>query len=300
MIERWLARRQRAAGVHRALVITAVLAGAMAMVPTTASAQPASGQPAGAYAALGDSYSSGVGTGRYDLDAGCQRSSLAYPYLWQAANRPAGFEFLACGGARITDVRAQASGSTQLPQAELVTLTAGGNDVGFGTVLSVCTDPSKTDDQCYAAVEQGESIATSATFHDGMVSLLSVIGNRAPGAHVEVLGYPTLFEETTECAAIAPSLPRRIRINDGAEVLRTAIKKATKDYGKTVHGWRLAEFVDVDRYFENHRICSPDAWINGFNPQAPGESFHPNTAGHARGYLRALTTATGRLDLTAA
>ena len=200
MIERWLARRRRAAGVHRALVITAVLAGAMAMVPTTASAQPASGQPAGAYAALGDSYSSGVGTGRYDLDAGCQRSSLAYPYLWQAANRPAGFEFLACGGARITDVRAQASGSTQLPQAELVTLTAGGNDVGFGTVLSVCTDPSKTDDQCYAAVEQGESIATSATFHDGMVSLLSVIGNRAPGAHVEVLGYPTLFEETTECA----------------------------------------------------------------------------------------------------
>ena len=50
--------------------------------------------------------------------------------------------------------------------------------------------------------------------------------------------------------AIAPSLPRRIRINDGAEVLRTAIKKATKDYGKTVHGRRLAEFVDVDRYFE--------------------------------------------------
>src|SRR4029079_10416683 len=114
VIERWLARRRTSAGVRRALVITAVLAGARAMVPATASAQPASGQPAGAYAALGDSYSSGVGTGRYDLDAGCQRSSLAYPYLWQAANRPAGFECLACGGARITDVRGQASGSTQL------------------------------------------------------------------------------------------------------------------------------------------------------------------------------------------
>jgi lysophospholipase L1-like esterase len=294
-MKRWVGCRRKSAVFRRAAVIIAVLAGAMALVSSTASAQPAGG-----YVALGDSYSSGVGTGRYDLDPGCQRSSLAYPYLWQAANRPAGFEFLACGGARIGDVRGQATESALLPQAELVTLTAGGNDVGVGTVLSVCTNPSVTDDQCYAAVEQGETVATSAAFHDGMVSLLATIGNRAPDAHVEVLGYPTLFEETTTCAAVAPSLPRRVRINDGAEVLRSAIKKATKDYQKTVDSRHLVQFVDVNRYFEDHRICSPEAWINGFVPQAPGESFHPNAAGHARGYLRALTTATKRLDLTAA
>ena len=52
--------------------------------------------------------------------------------------------------------------------------------------------------------------------------------------------------------------------------------------------------------FDDHRICSPDPWINGFIPQAPGEAFHPNPAGHARGYLPALTATTTKLDLTAA
>ena len=48
-----------------------------------------------------------------------------------------------------------------LPQAELVTLTAGGNDAHFGPVLQTCSNPSVSDDQCYAEVEQGESVARS-------------------------------------------------------------------------------------------------------------------------------------------
>ena len=34
------------------------------------------------YAALGDSYSSGVGTASYTLDSACKRGVYAYPYLW--------------------------------------------------------------------------------------------------------------------------------------------------------------------------------------------------------------------------
>ena len=37
------------------------------------------------YVALGDSYSSGVGTNHYDLSSSCSRSSLAYPALVAAA-----------------------------------------------------------------------------------------------------------------------------------------------------------------------------------------------------------------------
>ncbi len=214
------------------------------------------------------------------------------------SERPTGFSFLACGGAQIADVRDQASGSEILPQAELVTLTAGGNDAGFGNVLSVCTSPATTDDQCYAAVELGENTATSPGFHDGLISLLTLIHDLAPDSNIFILGYPTLFEETFSCAAVAPAQERRVRINDGADVLKSAIKRTSQAYRMTYGTSKQVQFVDVDRYFENHRICSLNPWINGSLPQTPGESFHPNAAGHANGYLPAVTAATRRTKLT--
>ncbi len=57
-------------------VLTATLA---TMCTSITSAKP----PPGPYVALGDSYSSGVGTNQYDVDLACQRSSQAYPGLWQ-------------------------------------------------------------------------------------------------------------------------------------------------------------------------------------------------------------------------
>jgi lysophospholipase L1-like esterase len=280
----------------RGLVFVAVLVGMLGLLPGTASAHPIRG----AYVALGDSYSSGVGTGRYDLAAACGRGSLAYPYLWRRANRPSGFEFRACAGAVIGDARRQAAASTMLPRARLVTVTVGGNDANFGGVVSVCANPAATDDQCYAEVDKGEHIATSVAFHDDLVALLSLIRKRAPGADIVMLGYPRLFEETQACAGVAPSRSRRARINTGAQVLRSAIEKATGDYRKTSANPRLVQFVDVDRYFADHRICARQPWIDGVVPSAQGESFHPNTAGHARGYLPALTATTVRLGLAAA
>ncbi len=287
----------RSAMTRRFTVIIAVLTAALATMCTSiTSAEP----PPGPYVALGDSYSSGVGTNQYDVDLACQRSSQAYPGLWQEVNRPAGFGFLACGGAQIGDVRDQVSGSEILPQAELVTLTAGGNDAGFGDIMSVCTSTATTDDQCYAAVELGENTAMSSEFHDGLVSLLTLIHDLALDSNIIVLGYPTLFEETFSCAAVAPAQQRRVRINDGADVLKSAIRRASQDYRMTSGNRKQVQFVDVDRYFENHRICSASPWINGFLPQTPGESFHPNAAGHANGYLPALTAATQKLELAAA
>ena len=50
-----------------------------ALAAVFAAAGPAA--TADSYAALGDSYSSGVGTGSYTLDSACKRSVYAYPYL---------------------------------------------------------------------------------------------------------------------------------------------------------------------------------------------------------------------------
>ena len=68
---------------------------AVAIAASLALVTPA--QAAGAYyVALGDSYSSGTGTGTYYSDSGsCKRSQYAYPALWAAANAPASFRFVA-------------------------------------------------------------------------------------------------------------------------------------------------------------------------------------------------------------
>jgi hypothetical protein len=72
------------------------------------------------YVALGDSYSSGVGTGVYDAASGaCQRSPLSYPPLWVAEHHPASFEFVACSGATTADVRANQISALQ-PTTDLV------------------------------------------------------------------------------------------------------------------------------------------------------------------------------------
>ncbi len=51
------------------------------------------------YVALGDSYSSGVGTRSYTLNSGCQRGIYAYPYLLAQARANTALTFVACSGA---------------------------------------------------------------------------------------------------------------------------------------------------------------------------------------------------------
>src|ERR1700710_2249992 len=96
---------------------------------------------ASTYVALGDSYSSGVGTRTYLADGtSCQRSVYAFPSLIAAA-RAYTLNFRACSGAKITDVT-----STQLSalsaSTAYVTISVGGNDAGFTGVLTTCAQPA--------------------------------------------------------------------------------------------------------------------------------------------------------------
>jgi lysophospholipase L1-like esterase len=90
------------------------------------------------YTALGDSYSSGTGTGSYTLNSSCQRSVYAYPYLVSQQRANTTLSFLACSGAKTTDVN-----SSQIPSlsstTNWITMTIGGNDVGFGNLVLSCT-----------------------------------------------------------------------------------------------------------------------------------------------------------------
>jgi lysophospholipase L1-like esterase len=235
------------------------------------------------YVALGDSYSSGVGTGVYDAASGaCQRSPVSYPPLWVAEHHPASFEFVACSGATTADVRANQISALQ-PTTDLVTITIGGNDAGFGPVLQTCT-VAESDRTCLAAVDAAEAFERTV-LRDRLARTYAAIRAAAPHAHVVVLGYPRLFELTPSCAdPLAPNLTRRSKLNEGADVLNSVIRSASQQHAFS--------FTDVRDRFAGHGVCSTNPWINGPSVAASVGPYHPNQTGYRDGYLDALDATT--------
>ncbi|MDZ4265027.1 MAG: GDSL-type esterase/lipase family protein, partial [Mycobacterium sp.] len=83
-----------------------------------------------------DSFAAGTG-GRSYLDTSCYRSANSYPKLLDAEATLRLSAFAACSGA--STVQVLGSQISQIPVgAKVVTVTVGGNDVGFGTVMRNC------------------------------------------------------------------------------------------------------------------------------------------------------------------
>lgn len=259
------------------LLVVSVLAIATAVFSFLPSAAAA---PSG-YVALGDSYSSGVGAGDYDEEDGgsCMRGRHAYPVLWAEKHPAARFSFAACSGATTDDVRKNQLGVLG-SDTGLVTISIGGNDVGFSHILSTCKLGS--EDSCAEAVSTAE-----ATFRTDLPPKLTTtyaeIRRAAPRARLVVLGYPRLFE-TTDCGFLSMSLANRTVLNRGAQQLEGIIRSRAQAAG--------AAYVSVDAWFAGHRVCADDPWING-TVMTMYNSYHPKAEGYSQGYLRALTAAIG-------
>ena len=145
---------------------------------------------AGGYVALGDSYSSGVGAGSYISSSGsCDRSTRAYPYLWNAAHAPSSFAFNACSGATTDDVLSGQLGSLN-SSTGLVSITIGGNDAGFADVMTTCV--LQSDSACLSRIAIAKAYVDS-TLPGKLDSVYSAISAKAPAARVVVLGYPRLL-----------------------------------------------------------------------------------------------------------
>lgn len=237
------------------------------------------------YAALGDSYSSGVGASSYDLDVSCQRSSRSYPPLWSAEHHPTSFEFTACSGAKTADVLLTQISALR-PETDLVTITIGGNDAGFGPVMGTCT-VATSDSTCNAAVDAAEAFERFV-LPSRLIRTYTAIRRAAPHARVIVLGYPRLFDLAPSCTdPHAPNLSRRRKLNHGADVLNDVIYQAVSRQS----GF---SFADVRDRFIGHGVCSADPWINGPSVPTSLGPYHPNQAGYRGGYVFVLNAATAR------
>ncbi len=251
-------------------------------VVTTVAATPASAATSN-YVALGDSYSSGVGSGSYISSSGnCLRSTKAYSALWASAHTPSSYASVACSGATTTDV-IDNQVSALSAATTLVSITIGGNDVGFSSVLENCVIHGTST--CVSDINAAENQARTSL--PGLLdTAYAAIRAHAPNARVVVLGYPR-FYDLGAWFCVGLSSTSRSKINEGADVLDGVISAAAARHGFS--------FGDVrSRFAANHEICDGSAsWLHSVDWTDIVQSYHPTASGQSGGYLPALTAITG-------
>lgn len=285
--------------------------------------------------ALGDSYSSGEGIpGTEPPQAGakdCSRASgvntgakawgvVAREKL--AEPRIKSWAFVPCTGATSNDIAGQigeAKTASKADKADIVTLSMGGNDIGFAEVIEGCID-AKT---VWVFQDIGCDVAESTL--RSRIEML--VGNRDPvageysgvtlpamydliatkvrtGGAVVVLGYPQLVEEVARwdgwrrdfspnCEGVQSDDVAMLRSVAGYlnQQIALAVQAADKRWsGKGVRFiWRdiaTGVYEKGDAVDQRHGLCGQNPWINGITTgwrsgDAQHErSFHPKQEGH--------------------
>jgi lysophospholipase L1-like esterase len=257
-----------------AIGVPALTLGLAAAITGTGS--PAEAASSVRYVALGDSYSSGVGAG--DESGSCDLSPHAYGPLWAAANSPASFTFDACSGATTSTVISSQLSSLST-STTLVSITIGGNDVGFSSIMETCILDSTSS--CESAVSQAEQYATT-TLPGSLSTLFADIKADAPNAKVVVLDYPD-FYDTSVSLCLGLSSADHQALDNGINDLDGVIATAAGNAG--------FYFADVRTQFSGHELCDGAGWLNSVDIFDIHTSYHPTATGQADGYLPVFTAA---------
>lgn len=280
----------------------------------------------GSYVALGDSYSSGEGVPPFlpGSDTGtdeCHRSAGAYPELLvkhhQGTSLPTKVSFWACSGSLISDFSnnnhmwGEPPQLTRLEESEptLVTLSIGGNDIGFAHIGATCLKVNATVFKPLNGqfVENCRKTLNKPTMEKiqnlQLAPLYAKIHEKAPHAEVYVMGYPRVLPAapTSDCQAQAyredgrkaTGDPFDQNATDGFIGIETRIGKDDAAWMDTVIE-RLDQkiqseaakagfhYVDVLNAFEGHDICSNNTdpsdrpWAHGLVLNSNSNATPPN------------------------
>jgi len=165
----------------------------------------------------------------------------------------------------------------------LVSITVGGNDVGFAGVLQDCVLYGTTT--CVNEINAAENQAR-AVLPGRLDALYSAIHTRSPSARVVVLSYPRFYDTSAWfCVGLSDTSHRKI--NEGADVLDGLAQAAASRHG--------FPFADVrSRFAAGHEICDGSgSWLHALDFGDIGSSYHPTAAGQSGGYLPAFAAVAG-------
>ncbi|MCK8681615.1 SGNH/GDSL hydrolase family protein [Streptomyces lichenis] len=274
-----------------ALAATAALGAAPAAATPTAVtastlAAPGPGTAAlGTYVALGDSFASGAGVPE-QTDTGCARSSRNYPALLNAELAPTAHRDVTCGGATTVHLTS-AQSPTAPPQfdalsadTDLVTLTIGGNDIGFADIIVRCVTlglldingrPCRTS---YTWTGQDQLAAAIRDTAPRIAAAIDGVRARAPKARVLVTGYPAILPDDGGNCPFTVSIAKGDApwLRDTHKRLNTMIAQSAAAQG--------ADYVDTYTPSIGHDACKPAGtrWMEPLFTSAAAP-FHPNAAG---------------------
>ena len=175
----------------------------------------------------------------------------------------------ACSGAVIDDLAEQYPALSA--DTDLVTLTVGGNDIGFGPVVTECLKPGWWGD-CDDAIAEADEILVN-DLPGQLDGVYAEIARRSPDATVVVAGYPRLFNGEDCHVATFFSDDEMAKLNAKADELNQTIKGRVDAAGFT--------YTDVAAPFVGHAVCDDPEWIHNVRVPAVGESFHPKLDGHS-------------------
>ncbi|MDN4641365.1 SGNH/GDSL hydrolase family protein [Agreia sp. PsM10] len=300
----------RARFISAAIIAVGLAAGSM-LTASVATAAPAPGVPevtAGLdYVALGDSYSAGLGlapaTGLPVPQ--CGQSAVDFPHRLATAYGLS-LTDVSCSGATTDDVSVTSQYAGVGPQitalsadTDIVTVTIGGNDLGFQQIAASClaagpdgplvfaNPPAQNCVSLYNAQVDLLAAKIATQVAPDLAITYAAIAAAAPNAEVFVVGYPGLFPDTIPeggCFTDAFSTPNSFPfttidtayLRSTEQKLDAAIQASAANAGFT--------YVPTFAGSAGHSACAAAGtpYINGVTLSETGAeaaSLHPNPLG---------------------
>ncbi len=175
-------------------------------------------------------------------------------------------------------------------QPRLITITAGGNDIGFTDILRYCASTygvvlPYTCDYAKEGSELQKTLYGSidAQYHYTK-QLVAKLKDVSPHSKIVIIGYPSFIAIGAACGINDGSLNTRERsaINGALVRLNEALKKVAQDTS--------VSYVDVQDSLYGGRMCEGGEYVTEITTLGTAkirreyfdEAFHPNALGHAK------------------
>lgn len=172
----------------------------------------------------------------------------------------------------------------------VLTVSVGGNDIGFGDLLATCVMPHisrhASDETCYNTYEdREEAVQLVDRTVPRWVNLYRQLKAEDPEGQIYAIGYPEIFDDAGKCGLNVNLSKSELEFADElVAYLNASIQKAAGQAGLT--------YVDISRALYGHRLCEASGNSIAANGLTAGsdsgilgigmlgrESYHPNALG---------------------
>lgn len=245
------------------------------------------------YVALGSSFAAGLGLGPRAPGSPriSQRGVDGYPQQLARLLQVPSFTDMTSSGSTVRQVLrgGQFLLGPQIdalgPDTRLVTLTAGGNDIGYvGDLTFMAYGNAGGLLGAPLRLAKGKPKAASKRdfreLDENLRATLREIRRRSPRAQVVVATYPAILPEAGICG--------RLRITEDQAATMRGVADELSRVTRAAAAATRATVVDMAMLSKGHDACGEQPWTNGFRPEE-GASFHPTHAG-ARATAQAIAS----------